>query len=224
MDHTPNSIAEEIAVAVHRELSFPFKLLIMQKVDNWRTRLIRNSLERKPADGKFFMQTLFVKMERVSPVPGCIETPDICPIARSVDKLPSPLRYGNQLFDFVGSIDGTTAFKFSPAGMGQYINAGKYSKNIVPYGWINKKIEVYNYPNLPYIKVTAVFEDPMKVMELNCENGMNCDYWDQFYPCTKDILQQAIQYSVSELKGEPISNNKSIEVTAEKQTHEPDGR
>lgn len=218
---TLNSVTTEIAIHLKKELDESFKRMLAQKVDNWRARLIRNSLEKKPGDAKFFFQDIWVPMERVSPIPDCVPAP-VCPVMRSVKPIPAPLRYGTSLFDFVGSVDGSTSFDNAQIGMDLYLLAGKYSKNTIFYKYIMEHIEV-EHPNLPYIRVRGIFDGPAKVMEFNCESNGQCDYWNMEYPCTKDVLQQVVQYIIAEFNP-PNITDRQIEVNANKQEHVQDGR
>jgi hypothetical protein len=221
---TPNEITTEIAVQLKKELDDVFKLILFQKVGNWRARLIRNSLEKKPQEAKFFMQTLYVPMEAKKPDTGCIAVPGLCPVAISTKDLPAPMRYSNTLFDFVGSVDGRTNFAYGTVGVSDYLSTGKYSKNQVFYDWMDNRLIVGNYPNLPMALVRGIFDKPEDVMEFNCKTGVDCDYWDKEYPITRDMLQQIVEYIVQGYK-DPLTNvNKQIEVNPQPVINEPDGR
>lgn len=221
---TPNEITTDIASQLSKELDDVFKLILFQKVGYWRSRLLRNSLEKKPNEAKFFVQTLYVAMEPKKPEPDCIEIPNSCPAAISIKQLPAPLRYSSTLFEFVGSVDGTKTFSYGLSATSQYLNAGKYSKNRVAYDWVDNRIVVEGYPNLPMLMVKGIFDKPEDVMQFNCANGIGCDYWDAEYPCTGELLQQVVQYIVAEYKGERINVGKQIEVNPQPIANEPDGR
>lgn len=220
---TPNEITTEIASQLKKELDDVFKLILFQKVGNWRARLIRNSLERKPQEAKFFFQTLWVPMEKKDLNPDCLSIPNMCPAAISKEQLPSPLRYNSTLFEFVGSADGSKTFSYGPSTISQYLKAGKYSKKSVHYDWVDNRIVLPDNPNIPMIKVTHIFDNPEAVMKFNCDQGVGCNWWDLDYPVPREMLQQIVQYIVQEYKGEPINTGKQIEVNPPQIT-EPDGR
>ncbi len=222
---TPNEITTTIAVQLKKELDDVYKLILFQSVGTWRARLIRNSLEKKPNEAKFFMQTLYVPMQSRNVQPDCISIPNTCPAAVSVSKLPTPLRYTSELFDFVGSADGKRTFSYGTLGGSEYLSAGKYSKNTIFFDWIENRLVVEGHPNLPMAMKRAVFDAPEEVMQLNCDSGVDCDYWNSEYPITKELLQQVIQYIVAEQKGELVNTGKQIEINPQPvAANEQDGR
>jgi len=209
-----SSMTTEIAVAIGKELDEPFKRLLAQSIDNWRSRLIRNSLQKRPNESKFFRQTLYAKLEDGTGTPVCVGMPG-CPVRKSVKKIPTPVRYGTQLYDYVGSADGNTPFGESIPGMGQFQTAGKYSKNNIYWSMIMGYAIVNGLPNLPYIRFDGIFDRPSEVMQFNCDNGMDCDYWDKQYPVPGDIAQQIVQFIIEGYKP-PVDLNKEIQVTPQK--------
>ncbi len=118
---------------------------------------------------------------------------------QSKDIIPLPLRFGTTLFDYVGSIDGLNPFRIATAGTGNMLSANKYQQGDTFYEYTNKKIQIRNnktnFANkpLPMIRVDGVFDNPIDVIKYNC-SVTSCDYWDQPYPVTNDILQMIIQY------------------------------
>lgn len=210
---TLNTITTEIASHLKKELDEVFKRILAEKVDNWRARLIRNSLEKRPQDAKFFVQPVYIPMEKVSEVPDCFKVPGICPVARSVSNVPKPLRYGTVLFDFVGSADNSTTFTFAGVATEKYLSAGKYSRKSVFYSWDGAKLLVRNHPNLPMAKLQGIFENPSEVFSFNCNAGIDCDGWDKPYPITRDVLQQIVQFIVQEFNPPVVPNDKQVEVT-----------
>lgn len=210
---TLNTITTEIASQLKKELDEVYKRILAEKVDNWRARLIRNSLEKRPQDAKFFVQAVYIPMERISEIPECLNVPVNCPVARSIKDIPKPLRYGTVLFDFVGSANGSTVFTFAGIATEKYLSAGKYSKKSVFYSWDGAKLVVRNHPNLPLVKVQGIFENPSEIYEYNCNSGIECDGWDKPYPVTRDILQQIVQFIVEGINPPVVPNDKQVEVT-----------
>jgi len=133
-----------------------------------------------------------------------------------------PVRYGIQLFDFVGSADGKTPFSEAIAGMSEFQKAGKYSGKSIYWSLIDWYGIVEGLPNLPYMRFDGIFDKPSEVMQFNCDGGVDCDYWDKPYPATGDIIQQIIQYIIAGYQTVPA--NKEIQVTPQNQEHAPDGK
>ncbi len=220
---TLSSMTTEIAVHLKKELDEPFKRLLAQSIDNWRSRLIRNSLQEKPNESKFFLQTLYVPMASALATPACVGAP-LCPVMKSTKILPKPVRFGTQLFDYVGAIDGKRPFTETIPGAGAYQTAGKYSRKSILWRYELDYIIIEGHPNLPYVRIDGVFDRPSEVMQFNCDAGIDCDFWDKPYPVTGDIAQQIIQFIVQEYNPPMGPTNKEIEVNPQNQEHAPDGK
>ena len=179
-----------------RELDVPFKLQLAERVKYWRSRLVRNSLEKDARDRKFFRQTIWVPMSKSNVVPDCAIFKG-CNVAISTVELPTPVRANNILFDYVGAVDGFTPFQETAPAMLVYMSAGKYSKGTVWYAWRNNYIVEYGNPDLPMAMVEGIFEDPELAMKLACKPGEPvCDTWNTSYPCSYDVIQQIVQMIV----------------------------
>lgn len=193
---TPNEITTVLATALKKTFDTPFKLMIMERVHAWRGRLIKNSLDKTPADRKFFRVTIYVSMTKVPEVP-CELPVALCNIAQS-PKIPQPLRANSIPFDYVGSINGANAFKETTAGALAYRNAGKYSKNTIGYIYSGGVISVYGNPELPMMRIDYIPDNPADVAGFACTPDLNvlCDFWNTEYPCPTDLLQQILQFIV----------------------------
>lgn len=189
---TPNEITTLIAKNLDKELDVPFKLTIMARIDVWRSRHIRNTLEKDVSSRKFFTSTLYVPMETVNTT-DCTVPYTQCKVSRS-PKLPAPVRANGILFDYVGTIDGSRSFTYALKESQEFNEHNKYNKNIVSYEWENNRLKV-SLPNIPKIKVIGIFDNPTKLLEFSCsgEGEDDCDFWNTEYPCTYEILQLCIQ-------------------------------
>lgn len=212
MPDSINKIVTVIASALDREQDEPFKRLLAVKVDHWRSTLLGRSLEKHPEQRKNFIQTLWVPMECKPLIPCPVPIP-LSNRSKSKFSIPDPLRT-SVLFDYVGSIDGTNPFKLASAGTIGYVTQGRYSKNIVFYEYENKDIAVRSKKTLPMIRVDAIFDKPMDVMAYNCKS-IQCDFWNEPYPATQDIIQMIVQYILTvdyALKGPNTPNVPEVEV------------
>lgn len=189
-----NRITTGIASHFNRESDEPFKRILAVKVDYWRSTLVQRSLEKHPEQRKFFRQTLWVPMETVSSVPLKLPfTPSV--LSQSVTTIPSPIRHRDELFDFVGDVEGTTPFRPAVIGTTDYLQAGKYSKKAVFYRYEEDMIRIKSNSLIPVVRVDGVFDKPLDVMKFNCNcSNTDCDYWNKPYPITGDILQMVVQY------------------------------
>lgn len=190
------------------------------RVDFWRSTLISRSLEKHPDQRNFFTQTLWIPMECYSPVPCSIPMP-ICHEMRTKYKIPKPLRFGTTLFDYVGSILGDNPFSYTSQGTIDIMQEGKFAANKTFWQYPNDYITIknnkenYNDRPIPTIMVVGVFDNPIDVLDLNCQL-QGCDFWDSEYPATNDIIQMIIQYILQVDYGvrtdKDVSNPPEIEV------------
>jgi hypothetical protein len=193
---TPNEITTAIALKYNKVLDMPFKLALMERVNAWRSRAIRNSLERNSKDRKFFIQTIYVKMHKEKEY-ECDLPVTLCDVAVS-EIIPAPLRANGVSFDFVGAINGSNPFYEVGPGMAQYLRKGKYTGNRMMYDWINDRLVVMGNPELPMIRIDAIWDDPLAISDFLCKpastpGDADCDFWNQEYPATREIIQQIIQ-------------------------------
>lgn len=193
-----NQITTLIAEKLKRETDEVFKRMLAPLVDGWRSTLISRSLEKHPDQRNFFTQTLWLPMECHSLIP-CPTPMTLCNIMQSKDIVPAPLRFGTTLFDYVGSIDGLNPFRVATSGTFLLLKANKYQAGDTFYEFTNRKIQIRNDKMnfaerpLPMIRMDGVFDNPIDVIRYNCKVSA-CDYWNEPYPVTNDILQMIMQY------------------------------
>lgn len=195
---TLNEATTLLALQLGKELDTPFKLSLAERIQVWRSRLIKNSLDKNPQERKFFRQIIFVAMEPSTDSACCASFPG-CPVAQTVLNIPAPLRANGILFDYVGGINGMNPFQESTGGFLAYMAEGKYSQNITRYTWASPRIAVFGNPNLPVVRIEGIFDDPEAAAKLNCTMGnqADCDFWNKEYPVTGDIMQLIIQSIIS---------------------------
>ena len=213
-----NEITTEIAEALGKEQDEPLKRVIANKVDAWRSTLIVRSLQKHPEERKFFTQTVYVPMVLANEIP-CPTPFNACQVAKSKLYVPKPMRLGNELFEYVGSIDGQNPFKEAAVGTSQFLAKGRWMQKVVFWEYENKSIRIRGndltpYTNrLPMIRIDGVFDNPRAVMAYNCRNNQgNCDYWDNPYPVTGDIKQMIVQYILQVDYGMKPTNDSVPEV------------
>lgn len=226
---TLEKITAEIASHLGKELDEPFKRMLADKVDGWRSTLIRRTLKENPNERNYFRQTIYVKMVKTSPVPECIDAEAssiVCAVMRSTLKLPAAVRAGDMQYDYVGGVDGNNAFRRKDPGTGYFLKKGKYSKQIILWEEMNDYLDVEGAVSIPLVRVDGIFDKPAEVANFNCaSSGTGCDYWTEPYPVSGDIKQAIIQSILNVDFNRPaVPTDKDIEVTPQLQPHEPDGR
>lgn len=211
---TLNKITTLLGSHFDKQLDEPFKRILAMRVDYWRGTLIGRTLRTHPNEVEFFRQPLFIAMEKASSLPSCIDNP-LCPVLQTSIDIPTPLRFGSTLFSFVGSIDGLVGFRKVDLGTGGYLTEGRYSKRSIFWLWTGSRIQVINKSYMPTIRIDAVFDNPYQVMQAMCDAGQGCDFWDQRYPISNDILQACVECILKvdfNKQGELISSEDEIPV------------
>lgn len=193
---TPNEITTVLSQNVGKVFDLPFKLILMEKVKALRSRLMKNTLDKTPADRKFFRSTVYLKLTETNSTPCAV--PVNCKVYVT-DKLPKPLRANSILFDYVGAIDGFNPFKETYPGIVQYANKGRYSKKVIPFIYSDDRL--FFFTKIPMIRVDFVPDDPMELASFSCTtNEELCDVWNTEYPLSKEILATILQVVTDELK------------------------
>ena len=217
---TLNEITTIIAEGLKRPLDDPFKLMTAERVEIWRSRLIRNSVDKDERERKHFKQTIFVPMKSQAEI-VCNVPFDQCNIAISKCAIPKPLRANNIYYDYVGNITGTKAFKQFTTGTLEALLHGKYSKNTIWFKVENDQLKIWNKPEIPVVMIEAIFDSPQEAAKFNCTCGITaeCDFFNQEYPVSNDILQLIIQ-SIAQVDFNQSSNAPSMQIPVTKQQPE----
>lgn len=208
---TPNEITTVLAAGMDKTFDTPFKMMLMERVDMWRARLIKNTLDKTPADRKFFRSTIYLSTTETKVAP-CTLPVTLCDVYVT-SKVVRPLRANSILFDYVGGINGMNPFSESSPGNIYYKNKGKYSKDTVSFLYSDEKI--YVFTKVPMIRVDFIAEDPSLLQDYQCTPtaDYNCDFWNSEYPCPLEILQLIFQ-SIREIdfRQDPKLQENSIPV------------
>lgn len=208
---TPNQIATALAQPLDNMYDLTFKRVLMAKVDIWRGLILEQSLRRSPQDRKFFVQTIFVSMERVTEIDGI---PVCTPTSRSVKTIPLPLRAGSTLFDFVGSVDGYTPTGSFALGTERYLRSryspqGRHRLDGGGYLWFSDQ-------RVLKLAVSGIFSSPEAAFMYSCPPDA-CDYWNSDYPGSPDILARIDQSILSvDYRQKPQQEDNEIPVNNER--------
>lgn len=193
---TPNEITTVLSQKAGKVFDLPFKLILMEKVKALRSMFMKQTLEKTPADRKFFKSTIYLKLTEANSVPCAV--PVNCKVYVT-DKLPASLRANSILFDYVGAVDAHNPFKETHPGMIQFVNSGKYSKKLIPFLYSDNRI--FLLENIPMIRVDFIPDDPMDLADFQCTTDEdNCDVWNTEYPLSNEILALILDKITEELK------------------------
>ncbi len=183
---TPNQITAQIAEAAGRQFDTPFRLLVGDRIETLRSKLIRQTLQAHPLEVNAFQQSISLRMTSVEV--SCDGLP--CKASETVVELPDILRFNNQLFQFVGSVEGSNSFRLVEPGQYTYMRTSRFPATYFEYE--NNKIRVMG--QVSSIRVVAVFDDTRKAALLQCayDPKTNCDWWNQPFKANNDIIENII--------------------------------
>lgn len=217
---TLNEIAETLAERAGRQFSQPFQAEMKALVHVWRSRLVRDTLERNRKDRIFFRQWFEVEMEVIASMTEFPGFP-VRPLMRSVCEIPNPLRANNIVFDYVGSLDGISQFQvFSEQH--EIIPAlnSPYTGDKIKILWMRRRLYAWNTLTLPGLLGSTVFDDVTAIDFLKCKcNQDMCYDDDKEYPAPREIQQKIIQAILStELRVPTRQDDEVVEVTKDKES------
>jgi hypothetical protein len=200
---TPNQITDLLAMELRAEGNFPFKKAILERVNTLREQMLKRTLEKTPADRKFFVQPLRVPMENFNMLEGT----SLHKIwSRSKCALPRPLRANSTLFDYVGSLDGANPFRHTEPGHEAFLAEGRYGTLTLAYRMENYRLVVMQ-AGVPEVLVYGIFADPEDAYRIDAasRNCTDCDYWEAEYPCSGDVLDIILQEIVTKWRTPPVN-------------------
>lgn len=186
---TLNELTTEIAGRLGKELDMQYRQWLVPQINQWRSRLIRNSLEKRPNERGQFLQSINIPMTYGNYL--CSDTGLEC-IASYSEPIPKLLRIGDTPFEFLGSVDGSSPFRYNDIGTDCYINAGMTAHHFHSYNMEsdrdgNPRIIIKN-KRIAILKGVGIFDEPDKVGDWQCRvTGQGCDWWNAEYPVTGDI-------------------------------------
>lgn len=216
MNYSLNAIAESIAERAGRQFDIPFREQVKLWVGLWRTKLMRDTLDRNPRDRPYFLTPVIMPLVVVKEFPTCGV------VRRTACKIPDPLRANNILFDYVGLLNMEKSFPIVPTQNLPYLATSPFTGKNPKAAWLGNYIYIFNAPHLDKIRFHGIFED---VTELNktCATSINgespsnkCVDDDAPYPISRDIAQRVIQSILSvELRMPAQPNDTEINLNPE---------
>lgn len=179
---TLNEFTTEIAARLDRQYDLQYRQWLVPQINQWRSRLIRNSLTKDSSSRGQFLQTIHIPLTYGDVACGKLT----CKGSYS-EKIPKLLRIGDTPFEYLGSGDTTSPFRYNDQGTSIYINAGKTASHFIHYEINNSKIIIHNR-RIDSIIGTGIFDEPQKALKWECDNGQGgCDWWNEEYPVSGDI-------------------------------------
>lgn len=190
---TPNEITTLLGMDLGKELDVPFKKALYERVKYWRSTLIRQTLQTRPKEAHYFTQTIYlpmVKTDVLQPI-----DPRLSAFAAvTVIQVPIPVRTSEQIFNYVGGVDGVSPWGYADVGTLGYLTAGRYAGLATHHTYVNRKLVSTKWPDLEYVRISGIFNSPEEAMIYeSTPPAQNANWWDMDIPMSGDIEQRVIQ-------------------------------
>ena len=142
---------------------------------------IGRSLAKNPSQDKYYLRSFHLNLEKVDTTDECnedLEDLDCCDKAfRSVEEVPNPLKYGANLFSYVGGLGGAEPYSWTTFGNERYMKHKPLTGKKARYTYINKRIYVFN-KDIETIRVEMVASDPRALAKFACCDDCNTPCYD----------------------------------------------
>lgn len=194
---TLNELTTEIAGRFGKELDMQYRQLLVPQINQWRSRLIRNSLEKRPQERSQFLQNIYIPLTY-----GQFNCSELACMGSYSEEIPMLLRIGDTPFEYLGSPDGSSPYRYNDIGTEAWLSEGITAHHFHGYQLANNQIVIPG-KRIGQVLATGIFDEPEKAMEWQCRNtGTGCDWWNAKYPCSGDILA-IMKTSLWQELGEP---------------------
>jgi hypothetical protein len=194
---TLNEFTTEIAQRFGKELDMQYRQGLVPQINQWRSRLIRNSLEKHPNEKSQFLQKIYIPLIYGDYSCGSFQ----CQGSYS-QPLPKLLRIGDTPFEYLGAGDGSSPYRSTDIGTEPWINQGMTAHLFNNYR-IDNNVLIIPGKRIGAVTGAGIFDEPERAMEWQCKNTQTgCDWWNTEYPITGDIAAM-VKTSLWQELGEP---------------------
>lgn len=179
---TLNEFTTEIAARVGKELDLQYRQWLVPQINQWRSRLIRNSLEKRPQERSQFLQSIIIPLTY-----GTYNCAGLPCVGSYSEPIPGLLRIGDTPFEYLGATDGSSPYRYNDIGTDSYINAGKTASHFLSYNMDNRMIIIKNH-QIGEVGATGIFDEPNEIIQWQCQKqNQGCDWWNESYPISGDV-------------------------------------
>lgn len=182
-----NKISYNIAEVVGKQSDTSVILRIQDLITYYRALFLRRTMEAHSHVSSHFIQTLVENMIPVdmSGIPNL--TNKI--VFRTKNKIPKTIRLvNNELFVYVGGVDGTSPFYEVNSRVISLIAYNKFSNKLPRFYIDGDYVYVFN-TNPQHLKLKGVFEDPRSINDYNP---------DDLFPMSDDMTSLVINTILKE--------------------------
>jgi hypothetical protein len=186
-----NELVQLLADRVGQPFSVPLqeelKVVFNYKIADWMQKII----DKHPEQRKFFLKDITDELQRVDEAECPVVTG--CTVLRTVHQIPTPIRSGTALFDYVGDPDRLDGYTYaSPEEILWLTKYNKYTKDRPKWFYLNKYIYIYNEDSLENINIRGLWSDQRQLNQFKCADKpcyTDDDQWD----VPADIINTMVQ-------------------------------
>lgn len=178
---------------------------ILFLLDKYRVFLLKqkySDIRKEIPDSNY--QTICVSLKKTNALNGLACSNDYL---KSTSKIPHMMQVGKQSISSIDFFQGNITYvnneRFKYVGNNKYLKMQTYG-TIAPDNYLYLKS---NNPQMYYlekVRVTGIFEDSIKVAELQCpDEGGNttCDIMDMTFPLEESLIPVLVELVLKELSG-----------------------
>lgn len=212
---TLHQAASYLAERAGRKIDMTFIKEMKDLVVVISARFKADTLSKNPSQDKYYLQRFNVPLKAVDASDECNANIAKCDkVFRSIDKVPTPLRYTTNPFSYVGATDGSQSYGWTTFGTEPKRRAKKLTGSFPRHTYINGYIYIFN-KELDEVGVEGVFSDPRSVSNFKCGDGTPCYSEETEFPVDEQILKMVYdEILIKHLR--LISNNEKILIKEDK--------
>lgn len=218
-----NEIVATLSSRVGKPFSIPLQEELKRIINYKRMNYMQQFIQTHPEQRHFFTQQFVATVEKVNTENDIcgLTTSTKCPILRTVEIVPQPLRNSHTLFDYVGYADFSKNFNITRPEFLTYTAHDKFTSKNTKYYYVNNRVYVYNDLHLNYIGIRGIFEDPQSVNSCSTEV---CYTDDSPFPAPQDIINAIIRDILQVELRKEFPEVAEVEVDKPKQNPLADGQ
>jgi len=185
---TLQQAASYLAERAGKKTDIPFIREMKDLVVVISARFKADTLGKTPSLDKYYLQRFNVPLQAVDKSDECNADIAKCDkVFRSIEKVPSPLRYTTNPFSYVGAPDGSHGFGWTTFGTEPKRQLKKLTGQFPRHTYINEYIYIFN-KDIDEIGVEGVFSDPRAVAKFKC-GGKPCYSDESEFPIDEQLLK-----------------------------------
>tara|TARA_R110002110_G_scaffold10231_1_gene50114 strand:+ start:589 stop:1302 length:714 start_codon:yes stop_codon:yes gene_type:complete len=168
-----------------------------------RAALLRQAFDQNKGASDWIYQSIdCVEMRPAdSKICACVDIPAGCSLLQSTTEIPKTIApsLGSEI-SYVGNADGSKIYSSSDFVRNRYKSGNKYTSKRPDWFILERYLYVTIEDLLKYVSITAIFEDPLEVYEVDTCNEYTClDPLSQVFPISASMIDPLINLTVNEL-------------------------